>query len=240
MLKACESKIQALVRLSETDTVAVRGVFSEIATLEGYHALRIGGVSAKGVEFLGKSSQCFVELVMMNSKVVFGSFIVKLVGDSVYLALPTELVNIERRKNARYPIPPTHAAFFCLSSWLPKATDPVAPPVVTGFDAFLGWIKIGDISMGGFSAQMLVPGPRTELERGVVDEAATIRFPGQEPIVAPSIVRWTKRIADWTGNNAENKYTRVFKIGCEFREVSPALNVALKQAIRDFSTAGAV
>jgi hypothetical protein len=94
--------------------------------------------------------------------------------------------------------------------------------------------------MGGLSAQMLVPGPRNELERGVTDEGAVIRLPGQEPVKAPCVIRWTKRISDWTGTNKENKYTRIFKIGCEFTAVSPELSVALRQAIRDFSTAGAV
>lgn len=238
--KACESKLPALLRLNEADTTAVRGVFAEMATLDKYRTVRISGISPKGVSYLERSSQCFVELVMMNAKVVFGSFMVKLIGDSVYLTLPTELVNIERRKNARYTVPATQGAFLSLSGWQPKSTDPVAPPVVCGFESFAGWIRIGDVSMGGFSAQMLVPGPRDELERGIADPAALLRFPGQEPVKAPCIIRWTKRIADWTGTTKENKFTRIFKVGCEFTEVSPELSVALRQAIREFSTAGAV
>lgn len=240
LAKACESKLPALLRLNETDTTAVRGVFAEMATLEKYRTVRIGGISAKGAGYLERSAQCFVELVMMNAKVVFASFMVKIVGDSVYLTLPTELVNIERRKNSRYAVPASHGAFLSLSGWHPKSTDPVAPPVVSGFESFAGWIRIGDVSMGGFSAQMLVPGPQGEIERGISDAGAVLRFPGQEPVCAPCVIRWTKRIADWTGTSKENKFTRIFKIGCEFTEVSPELSVALRQAIRDFSTAGAV
>ncbi len=238
--KACEAKLGALVRLNEMDTVAVRGVMFDFVLLDGVRVIKITSMSIKGVQHLKQASQCVVELVMMNAKVVFAAFVVKSFADSIFVTQPAELVNFERRKNARYPVPSNQAAFISFSTWLPKSTDLVAPPCVSGFEDFTGWIRIFDLSMGGISAQMLTPGPVGQLERGFEDPGAILHLPSQERIKIPCVIRWTKRISDWTRLNPANKYTRLFKIGCEFVEIDQKATTVLHQAIRDFSTAGAV
>ncbi len=238
--KGCVAKIGAMLRLNETDTIAVRGTLSEMVSLGSVRAIEITGLSSKGKLHLTHASQCIVELVMMNAKVVFSGFVVKFFGDSMFLTLPTEMVNIERRKNARHFVPSNQAAFISFSGWQPKPTDPVAPPCIFGFESMSGWIRISDLSMSGISAQMLVPGPVGQLERGYADPEARLHLPSQSPIKVHCVIRWTKRISDWTHNNPGNKYTRVFKIGCEFVAPDQVVTTILHQAIRDFSTAGAV
>lgn len=238
--KACEAKLGAMMRLNEADTIAVRGTMADLETLDGIRVIKIGGLSVKGMQHLTHASQCVVELVMMDAKVVFASFVIKFFGDAMFMTIPAELVNIERRKNSRVSVPANQAAFLSFSGWHPKATDLIAPPSVFGFEGFAGWIRIGDLSMGGISAQMLTPGPVGQLERGFNDRESMLHLPSQEPIKVHSIIRWTKRISDWTRSNPANKYTRIFKIGCEFVDLDQKATTVLHQAIRDFSTANAV
>lgn len=240
LAKSCEAKLGAMIRLNEADTIAVRGVMTEVAQFEGTRTIKISGLSPKGVQYLSAASHCIVELVMMNAKVAFATFIVKFFGDSVFLTLPKELVNIERRKNARYVVPANQAAFITFSGWAPKASDPVAPPCIFGFEGYAGWIRVGDVSSGGLSAQMLVPGPVGALERGFEDKAAVLHLPSQEPVQVHCAIRWTKRISDWSMSNPVNKYTRIFKLGVEFVSPDQKVSSVLHQAIREFSTAGAV
>ena len=238
--KACEAKLGAMMRLNEADTVAVRGNMLDLVTLDGIRVIKIGGLSVKGMQHLTHASQCVVELVMMNTKVVFASFVIKFFGDAMFMTMPAELVNIERRKNSRVAVPANQAAFLSFSDWHPKATELNAPPSIFGFEGFAGWIRIGDLSMGGISAQMLAPGPAGQLERGFNDRGSRLHLPSQEPIKVHSVIRWTKRISDWTSSNRTNKYTRIFKIGCEFIDLDPKATTVLHQAIRDFTIANAV
>jgi hypothetical protein len=240
LAKSCEAKLGAMLRLNESDTIAVRGVMTELVTISGGRAIKISGLSAKGVQYLSTAVHCIVELVMMNTKVAFAAGVVKFFGDAVFLSIPQELVNIERRKNARYPVPANQAAFITFSGWTPKSTDPVAPPCIFGFESFNGWIRVGDLSSGGLSAQMLVPGPVGQLERGYEDTAAVLHLPSQEPVKVHCAIRWTKRISDWSMSNPVNKYTRIFRLGVEFISPDQKVSTVLHQAIREFSTAGAV
>ena len=240
LAKACEAKLGAMLRLNEADTIAVRGVMTEMVTIDGARAIKISGLSTKGVQYLSAASHCIVELVLMNAKVAFAAIVVKFFGDAIFLSVPQELVNIERRKNARYPVPPNQAAFIKFSGWIPKSTDPVAPPCVFGFETFNGWIRVSDLSFGGLSAQMLVPGPVGQLERGYEDHVAMLHLPSQEPVKVHCAIRWTKRISDWSMSNPVNKYTRVFRLGVEFVSPDQKFTTIVHQAIREFSTAGAV
>jgi c-di-GMP-binding flagellar brake protein YcgR len=240
LTKASDAKLGALIRLSESDKKAVRGSIVGVESLDGVNALIVGALSEKGVQYLSHASTCIIELVTVRAKIVFSVFVIRFTSDSVMLTFPTEMVNIERRKNARYSLPENQAAFLELNGWNPKVTDLEAPPVIPGMDPYSPWIKVGDLSVAGASAHLQCPGKFAIFERGYEDQAAKLHLPGRDPLSLHCVIRWTKQVSDWTDSSARGHSTRVLAMGFEFCSIQESVRLELHRMIREISTSNAV
>lgn len=240
LIKAADAQLGVMIRLKEGETTAVRAKVRALTTLDGVDVMTVDSLSDKGIQYLGRASTCFVELVTISAKIIFSTFIVRFSGDTVMLTLPTELVNIERRKNARHPIPQGFAAFISLPAWSPKITEPESPPAIVGLSCYANWIRLGDLSMAGASARLMTPGLAGFFERGQEEKAAVLRLPAMDPLTVHCVIRWTKRVSDWTDSSAQGKFSRILTMGFEFLNLDENARQGLHQAIREFSTSSAV
>jgi len=231
-----------MVRAEGAAGVAVKGRASNVVMDSATPALRISNISDKGVTHLGMKARVQVEFIMMSTKVVFVSQILAREQNSILVTMPTSLISIERRKNARYVCTEDLMAFLDLSIWKPLSDDVTAPPYFNQYRDLSGYISIADISFGGLCAVTRFPAVNTVLRRGLIDDRARLVLPMQDPLEVGVEVRWFKRIKEHVKGTNEDaqSFMRSYRFGVEFISQTDSVRVAVRQFIQQLSQAGAI
>lgn len=237
-----QAELQVIVRGAADTTVAVKGRSGDLILDSVPNGMRISGISDKGVQHLGgKGSRVQVEFIMMSTKVVFASAILVSEQNSIIIAVPTALVSIERRKNARYTCSEDLLGLIELSVWKPDQNDMTAPPFYMHNQSLAGLIQIADLSYGGLCAVTRFPAVNTVLRRGVVDEKARLILPMQDPVEVSIAVRWSKRIKELVpGKEESQSFMRSYRFGLEFNSPSEQVRIAIRHFIQLLSQVDAI
>lgn len=239
--RICQASLQVIVRVEGSTAVAVKGRAATLIVDSETPGLRISNISEKGVSHLGNKSRVQVEFIMMSTKVVFLSTILTREQSSIIVNLPTALLSIERRKNARYACSEDLTAFLDLSLWKPDADDPTAPPFFAHQRDLASYIPIADVSFGGLCAVTRFPAVNSVLRRGLIDDRARLILPMQDPIEVGVEIRWFKRIKEHVkGHEDSQAFMRFYRFGVEFVTQTDATRVAVRQFIQQVSQAGAI
>jgi hypothetical protein len=230
-----------MVRAEGAAAVAVKGRASNVIVEGAEPGMRISNISEKGCMHLGMKSRIQVEFIMMSTKVVFIASILSREQSSIVVSMPTSLLSIERRKNARYACTDDVTAFLDLSIWKPEHEDVTAPPFFAHHRDLAAFIGIADLSHGGLCAVTRFPAVNTVLRRGLIDDRAKLVLPMQDPLEVGVEVRWFKRIREHVkGNEEDGTFQRYYRFGVEFINQSDAVKVAVRQFIQQVSQAGAI
>ncbi len=239
--RICQASLQVMVRSAGSSSVAVKGRASNFVMDSMTPVMRISNISDKGVSHLGNVEKVQVEFVMMSTKVVFVSTILIREQNAIMVAMPSSLVSIERRKNARYACTEDLTAFLDLSIWKPQADDVTAPPFYPHYRDVASFIAIADLSFGGLCAVTRFPAVNTVLRRGLIDDRAKLVLPMQEPLEVGVEVRWFKRIKEHVkGKEDEQSFMRSYRFGLEFISQSDQVRLSVRQFIQQLSQAGAI
>lgn len=240
--RICQASLQVMVRGSSDASVAVKGRASHVVLDAAVPAMRISNVSDKGVTHLGhRGGKVQIEFIMMSTKVVFVAQILAFEQSSILISLPTSLISIERRKNARYACTEDLLALLDLSVWKPNPDDVTAQPFYSHFKSLSSYMGIVDISYGGLCAVTRFPAVNTVLRRGLIDDRARLVLPMQDPLEVGVEVRWFKRIKEHVkGKEDSQSFMRSYRFGVEFVTQSDAVRVAIRQFIQQLSQAGAI
>lgn len=239
--RICQASLQVMVRVETEAAVAVKGRAANVLLDGPMPSMRISNISDKGVMHLSAQASVQVEFIMMSTKVVFQSVILAREQNSILVQLPTALVSIERRKNARHACTDDMASFLNLSVWKPSSDDMTAPPFFPHFRGLSSFIAIADLSYGGLCAVTRFPAVNTALRRGLIDDRAKLILPMQRPIEISVEVRWFKRIKEHVrGSDDPDAFARFYKFGIEFVSQSEDARIAIRQFIQQLSQAGAI
>ena len=200
------------------------------------------GISDKGRALLEAGAVVQVEFILMATKVMFSSRISSNENGNVSVALPTALISVERRKNARYPCREQLAPFLNLSIWSSGSDEYVLPPIYLHQEVIKSYIKIADISADGLCAVSRFPAMGMLLKRGVVDEEAKLVLPMSEPIPVKIEVRWVKRIKEHVdlGLKPEASFLRSFRFGISFINPTDQLRFSIRQFTHQLAQADAI
>ncbi len=234
-----------MIRADGDATIAVKGRASSVVLESDLPGMRISNISEKGCSHLTMRQRVQVEFIMMSTKVVFISQILSREQSSIVVSLPTSLLSIERRKNARYPATPELTAFLDLSMWKPDEYDVTAPPFFAHHKDVASFIPVSDVSFGGLCAVTRFPAVNGVLRRGLIDDRAKLILPMQDPLDVGVEIRWVKRIKEHyrSGGGAEDStraFMRFYRFGVEFISQSDAVKLAVRQFIQQVSQAGAI
>src|SRR5690606_22478689 len=151
------------------------------------------------------------------TKVVFISSILSREQNSGLIQLPTSLVSIERRQNARYPTTEDLQAYLALSIWKPYSDDVTAPPYLVHYNKIGSYIAPSDLSFGGFCAVTRFPAVNSVLRRGLIDDRAKLIFPMQDPFEVGVEIRWFKKIKEHVKSDSGGKtFMRSYRFGVQF------------------------
>lgn len=240
--RICQASLQVMVRGAADTAVAVKGRASSVVLDSATPAIRISNISDKGITHLGsRGGRVQVEFIMMSTKVVFISTVLAFEQNSILLSVPTSLVSIERRKNARYACTEDLIALLDLSVWKPTQDDVTAPPFFLHCRSLSSFIQIADLSYGGLCAVTRFPAVNTVLRRGLIDDKAKLLLPMQDPLEVGVEVRWFKRIKEAVPGKEESQaFMRSYRFGVEFTSQSDQVRVAIRQFIQQLSQAGAI
>lgn len=239
--RICQASLQVMVRGAGASGVAVKGRASNIVMDSASPAMRISNISDKGISHLSALGKVQIEFVMMSTKVVFVSTIVAREQSSILVNLPTSLISIERRKNARYNCTEDLTAYLDLSIWKPNPEDVTAPPFYVHHKHLAGYITIADLSFGGMCAVTRFPAVNTVLRRGLIDDRAKLVLPMQDPLEVGVEIRWFKRIKEHVkGAEDESAFMRSYRFGVEFISQTDQVRLAVRQFIQQLSQAGAI
>lgn len=255
-------KLQVLIRTSNTGK-AVRG------SVEGFdmgeRTLRIGSISPAGDACLHGYDVVKIEFILLSKKLVFVSQVRARVAGKILLGMPEKIVAIERRVNARFRVPATHAAFV---EFPDRRVDtsrydlPYIPPFLRDSqkDESQARFRIDDVSLGGVACFTRFQG-MADLFRAEEEYVnASIQFPGQAPLLVPVSVRWTKKTTATLGEVRFPLLQRVlvtrfrpamspddpdmresfYRMGLQFHEVPKELDAALRQFLRVVQTAESI
>lgn len=238
----CAAGIQVVIRTEGNQTLAIKGRASHLIMDGNARGVRMTGISERGMDIIRTVDHVQVEFVMMATKVVFLAKVLLREENGIVTGVPTSLVSLERRKNARFYTTPEVAAYIKLSNYSPTPDDWTAMPFFSNYTSLGGLSLLADISPGGICAVTRFPGFLLALPRGHIDQGAQIIFPMREPIPVAIEVRWTKKIREQpvTGPGGMPSAARCYRFGLEFRDPSEALVAEIRQFIQRIVQAGAV
>lgn len=253
-------KLQVLIRTSNTGK-AVRGVVEGFEL--GERTLRIGAISAAGDACLRGHDLVKIEFILLSKKLVFVSPLRARVPGKILVGMPEKIVAIERRVNARFRVPASHAAFV---EFPERNVDtnrydiPYVPPFLRDEHTALPRFRIDDVSLGGVACFTRFQGV-SDLFRAEEEYVnASLHFPGQAPLLVPVSVRWTKKTTAALGPGRFELLQRVivtrfrpsmspddadmresyYRMGLQFHEVPKELDAALRQFLRVVQTAESI
>ncbi len=239
--RTCQASLQVMVRSAGAAGVAVKGRASNIVMDSTTPGMRISNISDKGVSHLGPVDKVQIEFVMMATKVVFVSTILFREQNAILVALPTSLISIERRKNARYNCTEDLMSFLDLSIWKPLADDVTAPPFYPHYRDVASYLAVSDLSFGGLCAVTRFPAVNSVLRRGLIDDRAKLILPMQEPLEVGVEVRWFKRIKEHVKDKEDQaSFMRSYRFGLEFISQTDQVRLAVRQFIQQLSQVGAI
>lgn len=252
-------RIEVLLRYSNTGK-AVRGIAEIFNAPE--KSFLVSNISAAGDELLRNHDKVRVEFVLLSTKLVFDAQIRARAAGKIVLGTPTQLVSIERRRNSRFKVPSTQAAFVEFADETVDVTrfdSPFVPKFLLDGATVVPRLRVDDVSLGGIAcfsryssvAQLLKPS-----EFGVMGQ---IYFPNMAPLPVPVSIRWVKktvnavplhkypslaRTMNGRGKQSPTVDTNLketyFRVGLQFAEVSQELDAALRRFIHTVQTAESV
>lgn len=251
-------KIEVLIRYSNTGK-AVRGIAEHFSPTES--TLRVSGISSAGDELLKDYDRVRIEFVLLSTKLVFESQIRARAIGKVVLAAPAQLLSVERRRNARFKVPASHAAFVEFTEQkldIMRFDAPFVPLFMMEERFLVPKLRIDDISLGGVACFTRYTAVARDLKPSEIGLNANVHFPGMQPISVPMTIRWMKKTVSALQNGQMPEIQRVFsrfkgpnneepqmketyyRVGLQFSEVSQDLDAALRTYIHSVQTAESV
>lgn len=241
--RVAQGGLPILIRdLNQIET-AVKGRAGSSATVSRLNGLTVSGLSERGRIYLTTHPDATlqVEFVLMATKVIFHSKIIRVEGNSVMLALPEMLTSMERRKDARYTVTPNAKAFIRVDNWHPDQSDPTVVPFFEYQRENASLLSAGDVSNGGLSIVSRFPSVCKILQRGSVIEQSALVLPLEAPIPVMIEVRWVKRIRDSVQDVQGNmRIIRIYKFGIQFLNPSEHLQNHIQKFIAKLAVAEAI
>jgi hypothetical protein len=253
-------KLQVLIKTSSTGK-AIRG------TIEGFDprdkSIRLGGVSPAGDQLLRGHDLVKIEFILLSKKLVFVSTVRARVPGKLLIGIPDKIVAIERRINARFRVPVSHAAFVDFPERSLDTTRfdcPFVPPFMRVDQMEHPRFRIDDVSLGGVACFTRYGGVAEPFRAEEEFVTANLCFPGQAPLIVPVSVRWTKKTTAALAPGRFEQLQRVvnarfrpmlssedgemresfYRIGLQFHEVPKELDTALRHFIRMVQAAESV
>jgi hypothetical protein len=263
LTEADRLKLPILIRYTN-DGKAVRG-FVERADLNNERGLRIGGISDAGDSVLARYDVVKIEFVLLSKKIFFISRIRARTPSRLLVSTPEKVYAIERRLNARFPVPKGMTALVRFDKVPVDQSRFDAPPSLNIVEPTLlqpSSLLIHDISLGGAALTTRYGGVAQNFAPDQKILEAQFCFPRIPPITAPVTIRWVKKISmridpesiPETAHTIEERLTAlptlrntkleyndvVHRFGIQFSEISSELDAALRLFINQAQTAESV
>lgn len=239
--KICQAGLQVTVRLPGAQGLSIRGKAIEIPENKTLTGVKIGGISEKGIQMLATGGKVQIEFIMMSTKVVFQTVILRRESNEILVQIPIALVSIERRKNARFATTPEMLGFISLSIWRSDTRDPLAPPYFSHHESLGHLVSIVDVSSNGLCALARFPSMQATVKSGLTDAASFLHLPMLEPIPMSLQFRWVKKIKETVGDAESGiRQIRSYRFGCEFVNPSEDAVLRIRHFIHQLSQQGAI
>lgn len=228
--------------LGQVET-AVKGRAVSLNNNGSLQNFSIGGISEKGRAYLSSLADggIQVEFVLMSTKIVFYARLLQLNSSGIVVSIPSFLLSIERRKDARFPITVSTRAYIKLTDWYPDIRDPGVTPFF-GYQRDLAVLQqVGDVSVGGLSLVSRFPAVCKIFQRGAIVDNAALMLPLTPPLPAKLEIRWVKRIKESIQDfNGQQRTTRAYKFGVQFLNPSEELQYELQKFMARLAVAEAI
>lgn len=242
--KVCGSHLQVFMRKASDMSISVKAKMSEAVSndeeLQKKGYIRLGDVSTKGLRFLADEKVIQVEFLLMATKVVFRSKILKTDKNCLYICLPEKLVSIERRANERYKTNESMIAYVRMNVSQDIEYEASLPPVVNLFEHTRGLFPLIDVSIGGACIATPFPGLKQSMKSGTLDAKANLVLPMRPHFTLPIEVRWVKTVKEDVKTDTEILQLCEYRVGIEFKEISEDLKLELQNFMRQISRSEAI
>lgn len=239
-LKMCEGGMNGIIRPESQQNLGIRTSFHMVETSFREPVIFMTDISDKGLQVLNDGITVQIEVVGMPTRVMFRTKIVKKVPGGIVINMPSSLVSIERRRNARYRIVPRYMGYLQFSDWEAEKDDVAAPPVFEQRESLASWCPLSDLSIGGACVRTQFPSVLGIVQPNAADLHAKLILPMVKPIGVEVTFRWQKRIRNRIRVNDEERYRLDFLFGVEFSNLDEAAFLKIRQFLRQLSLADAV
>ncbi len=206
---------QGSIKLSLDNKKVIRFKLSQISkTKQKNLVMVLDDISEVGLELLKKRTAIDLEFVLEDTVIKTHGMIFKVTDKVVIVYLPNKLKVVKNRTDKRFKIPEGMSAFFIPENYEVDPLDVSAPTVFPLYEDMSKWIKIIDISKGGFSIECRFPHFIKWIEKERFVQIGTLIYPGQDPVFFSAELVWSKRFKE------KNKTESVFseqKYRCGFK-----------------------
>ncbi len=185
-----------IIRPIDAPTLGVKFKFGKTRLKEHPIALQLIGISTYGLEKLKEYKDLKIEVFGQDKRVSFEARTLKVGNNGIWVSLPHEVINSERRERQRYITNDSHTPFFDPGGWTINPDDITAPPLFSLYKPISTWCRIMDISFDGICFETRFPAIIGWVEKNPIFKDSRIILPMKRPYAVPTELRWTKRIRE--------------------------------------------
>lgn len=241
--KAGQMGLPLIIRVLSVPNIAVKGRAKLTNGGIALNGFRVTNISDRGIDFLAKngSGDVQIEFVLSSSKLMFHTSISHFSQSDCSFTMPSYLISIERRKNARFPIMGNLPAYMAMASSKPISLDLGAAPFFESSKDLAAILPLSDISLGGLALAYRFPSIITEFSSGKRSESAFLLLPMSRPIAMETSIRWNRKTMDIvTDVDGQTRMVGVYRFGLQFVNPSEELLKSLRGFIQLIAHANAI
>lgn|GEM_PF-1267045 len=239
LAKICAAHLNVIIRRRGENMISVRGIAQDISQA-GPKTIEIANISPVGMAHLKTARDVIVEFKGMSTHLTFTQTIIEQSESTVRIALPKQLLSLERRKNSRFKTTEENSAFLNLPSINKTPAVYGSPFASTQLNNLSNWVRLADLSEGGICLVTRFPAILRHFRRDHSLEDATLMLPMHLPLPVHAQVRWIKRIREMDEQLGEESFRRKILIGLQFINPSEELTLNIRKFIRTMNLADAV
>jgi hypothetical protein len=212
-----------IIRPTTEKKLGIKFRFGRTRFEEKPYAFQLVDISEYGLCRLGDFRRLKIEVLGHSKRINFESQLLKVGSRSIWLALPTAVIESERRIRQRFSTTRDNMLFFNPKSWTVDGSDIAAPPIFGLYKPLASWTSVVDVSFGGVCVETRFPALLNWIEANPVCEQSELIIPMVGPCQVATELRWSKRIRERISNEDISIAIQKYRFGLKFMEPSSEL-----------------
>ena len=228
--KAAAGNLQIMMSPKDRQSLTLKGKAYGVEYQASEHSVRgrgifISGFSQRAYAELKHARQLKCEFMLMSSRLVFVTKILRLKDQHLVVEIPSEFENVERRKQSRTHLSGSTKAFINLVDFVNHSN--AITPAFSQYSALRSMVPLADISIGGVCIYTYTPLLNSYLGMDFETDKAFLCLPMEVPIPVKIRIQWVRSEKELRPKEKKH-HKQIFKFGCQFIDLSEEAELKIK------------